>query len=171
VTVFNLRTARIRSGEQFREVREVELAPLELGGQNYAPVPERPEATLLITRLSSGRLFELWFSVRLVGPCMRCLADAAVPLELALREYEATSTDGSEELATPYLEDDRLDLSAWARDAVALALPVQIVCREDCAGLCATCGADLNQGPCGCPPPEPDDRWARLEILREAQDL
>jgi len=51
---------------------------------------------------------------------MRCLADAAVPLELALREYEATSPRGSEELATPYLEDDRLDLSAWARDAVAL---------------------------------------------------
>ena len=167
MTVFNLRTARVRSGEQFLEVREVELARLELGGQTYAPVPERPEATLLITRLSSGLLFELSFSVRLVGPCMRCLADAAVPLELALREYEATSPRGSEELATPYLEDDRLDLSAWARDAVALALPVQIVCREDCAGLCATCGADLNVGACACPPPEPDSRWSKLAELRD----
>ena len=166
MTVFNLRTARIRSGEQFREVREVELAPLELGGQTYAPVLERPEATLLITRPSSGFLFELSFSVQFVGPCMRCLADAAVSLELALREYEATSPDGSEELVTPYLEDDRLDLSAWARDAVALALPVQIVCREDCAGLCATCGADLNVGACACPPPEPDNRWAKLAELK-----
>jgi len=85
----------------------------------------------------------------------------------ALREYEATSPRGSEELATPYLEDDRLDLSAWARDAVALALPVQIVCREDCAGLCATCGADLNLGACACPPPEPGDRWAKLAELRD----
>jgi len=167
VTVFNLRTARIRSGEQFREVREVELDTLELGGQTYVPVPERPEATLVITRMSSGLLFELSFSVQLAGPCMRCLGDTAVPLLLALREYEATSADGSEELTTPYLKDNRLDLSAWARDAVALALPVQIVCREDCPGLCATCGADLNVGACSCPPPEPDNRWAALAELRD----
>lgn len=167
MTVFNLRTARIRSGEQFREVREIELAPLELGGQIYAAVPERPEATLLITRMSSGLLFELSFSVRLVGPCMRCLEEAAVALQLELREYEATSADRPEELASVYLEDDRLDLSAWARDAAAVALPVQIVCREDCAGLCATCGAELNQGPCECPPPEPEDRWAKLAELRD----
>ena len=167
MTVFNLRTARIRSGEQFQDVRDVELEPLELGGQTYAPAPERPEATLLVTRMSSGLLFELSFSARLVGPCMRCLADAGVPLELELREYQATSSGNLEELATPYLEDDRLDLSAWARDAVALALPAQILCREECAGLCATCGADLNLGPCGCPLPGPGDRWTKLAELRD----
>ena len=50
MTIFNLRTARLRSGEQFRDVREVELDPLELGGQRYVPVPEQPD------RSSSARL-------------------------------------------------------------------------------------------------------------------
>ena len=167
MTIFNLRTARLRSGEQFRDAREVELEPLELGGQTYLPVPERAGAVLAITRTSSGLLFELCFSTRLHGPCVRCLADAVVALDLDLREYQATSPEGAEELQTPYVEGERLDLSAWARDAVALALPDQIVCREDCAGLCATCGADLNRGSCACPPPEPGDRWAKLAELRD----
>ena len=167
MTIFNLRTARLRSGERFRDARGVELEPLELGGQTYLPVPAQGEATLVITRTSSGLLFELSFSTRLHGPCMRCLADAVIPLDLRLREYQAMRPDGSEELQTPYVDGDRLDLSAWARDAVALTLPDQIVCREDCAGLCATCGADLNRGACACPPPEPDSRWAKLAELRD----
>ena len=46
MTTFNLRTIRLQSGEQFRDVKEVELEPLELGGQRYVPIPEKPEAAL-----------------------------------------------------------------------------------------------------------------------------
>ena len=63
-----------------------------------------------------------------------------------LREYQATKPE-SEEEQTEYLEDDRLDLSAWAHDAIALALPDKILCRLDCAGLCPVCGKDLNAEP------------------------
>lgn len=171
MTSLNLRTVKLRSGEQFRDVLAVELEPLELAGQRYLPVPERPEAVLTISRLSSGLLFELALETRLMGPCMRCLEEAAVAVVLDVREYQATSPGESEELTTPYLADDRLDVSAWGRDAVVLALPDQILCREDCAGLCASCGANLNREPCRCPPPEPDTRWSKLEILREARDL
>ncbi|MGH3058346.1 MAG: hypothetical protein ACRDPP_08900, partial [Gaiellaceae bacterium] len=73
MTIFNLRTARLRSGEQFRDVREIELDPLELGGQRYVPVPEQPEAAFALTQTSSGLLLELELDVRLVGPCFRCL--------------------------------------------------------------------------------------------------
>jgi len=167
VTTLSLRTVRLRSGEQFRDVREVELEPLELGGQRYVPVPERPEAELKITRLSSGFLFELRLEVRMHGPCMRCLDDAVAPVRVSAREYQATSPGGSEELTTPYLEQDRLDLSAWARDVVALSLPERILCKADCAGLCPSCGADLNRGACACPPSEPDSRWSKLAELRD----
>jgi uncharacterized protein len=104
--------------------------------------------------------------VRLHGPCVRCLTDAVVDETLWLSEYQATSPD-SDELTTPYLEDDRLDLSAWARDALILALPDKILCRPDCAGLCPVCGRDLNTEPHTHEEEEGDPRWAALQQLRE----
>jgi uncharacterized protein len=70
-------------------------------------------------------------------------------------------------LRSPYVHDDQVDLSAWARDALALALPEQILCREDCAGLCAVCGRDLNAEPHEHDEERLDSRWAALEELRE----
>jgi uncharacterized protein len=166
VTLFNLRTARLRSGEEFRDTLPVKLEPLELGGQHYLPAPESPEAELVIGRATSGTLFRLSFDTSLVGPCVRCLGDAVIRTRVDAIEYQAQSPD-SEELRTPYLVDDRLDLSAWARDAIVLSLPDKILCREDCAGLCAGCGANLNQEPCTCPPPEPEARFAKLAELRD----
>jgi uncharacterized protein len=60
-----------------------------------------------------------------------------------------------------------LELRAWARDALALALPAQVLCRPECRGLCAICGADLNEaGPEHDHEREPDPRWAKLSQLR-----
>jgi len=167
MTVFNIRTARLQSGDQFRDVKEVDLEPLELGGQRYVPIPESPEAALTLTRLSSGLMLELEFGVRLVGPCVRCLGDAGLDVAVDDRQYQATDPEDDEELRTPYLEDDRLDLSAWARDAVALALPDQILCRAACAGLCPVCGRDLNVEPHEHEDEGGDDRWAKLAELRD----
>ncbi|HUK94759.1 MAG TPA: DUF177 domain-containing protein [Gaiellaceae bacterium] len=166
MTTFNLRTLKLRSGEQFSEEREIRLEPLELGGQRYLPVPETVPAQLTITRASTGTVFELAFHVRLHGPCMRCLDDAALDLPISVREYEAVSPESDEELRTPYLENDRLDLSAWAHDALALALPDKILCRPDCAGLCPVCGKNLNQEPHDHGEPETDSRWAALADLK-----
>jgi uncharacterized protein len=97
---------------------------------------------------------------------VRCLADAVVEETLALREYQATSPD-TEELTTPYLVDDRLDLSAWARDSLILALPDKILCRPDCAGLCPVCGKDLNREPHEHGEESGDPRWAALSELKD----
>jgi uncharacterized protein len=167
VTTFNLRTVRLQSGDQFRDVKEVELEPLELGGQRYVPIPEKPDAALILTRMSSGLMLELELEVRMVGPCMRCLTDAAVPLQLSGREYQATSPGESDELTTPYVHEDNLDLSAWARDIVALALPDKILCREDCAGLCALCGKSLAAEPHEHEEAAGDPRWDKLAELKD----
>ena len=167
MTTFNLRNARLRPGEQFRDVLEVDLEPLELGGQRYVPVPERPEAVLTLTRTSSGLVLELELEARILGPCVRCLADAGLDVRVAAREYQASSPGESDELTTPYIEDTRLDLSAWAHDAVALALPDKILCREDCAGLCPVCGKDLNREPHEHEGEEADPRWAALAELKD----
>ena len=166
MTTFDLRRLKLRSGEQFRDEQEITLEPLELGAQRYLPVPEKVPAELTITRASSGTVFELGFHVRLHGPCFRCLEDAVLDLPISTREYQATSAD-DEELLTPYVENDRLDLSAWARDALALELPDKILCKGDCAGLCPNCGKNLNREPHDHGEPEPDSRWSALAELRD----
>jgi uncharacterized protein len=167
VTTFNLRQVKLRSGEQFRDEKEVELEPLELAGQRYVPVPEKVPAELTITRASTGWVFELRFRVRLHGPCFRCLEDAVLDVPISTREYQAGDADASEELRSPYVADDKLDLSAWARDAVALALPDKILCRPDCAGLCAVCGQNLNEHPHEHDEQPADERWSALAELRD----
>ena len=124
-------------------------------------------AELVITKASTGSLFELRFAVRLHGPCFRCLDDAVLDLQIDAREYQATSPGESEELRTPYVVDDKLDLGAWSRDAVALALPDKILCRADCAGLCPVCGKNLNVEPHVHEEEPADSRWAALEQLRD----
>jgi uncharacterized protein len=165
MTVFDLRNIRVRSGEEHREAVEIAISPVELGGERYVAVPERVPAELSVTRASTGVVLRLRLSVRLHGPCVRCLTDAVVEESLDLREYQATSPD-SDELTTPYLTDDRLDLSAWARDALILALPDKILCRPDCAGLCPECGRDLNAEPHVHEEEEADPRWAALQQLK-----
>ena len=96
---------------------------------------------------------------------MRCLEDAADQLSIDAREVDQPG--GGEELSSPYLDEEQLDVSGWARDALALALPAQIVCREDCLGLCAVCGENLNEaGPEHAHEREPDPRWAALRELK-----
>ena len=168
MTQFNLRQLRLRSGEHFRDEQEIALEPLEFGGQRYLPVPERVLAELAISRASTGTVFEVRFRGRLHGPCQRCLTDAVIERAISAREYHATSPGASEELRTPYVADDRLDLSAWARDALVLALPEQLLCRPDCAGLCPVCGKDLNVEPHEHEDEQVDPRWAVLAELRDS---
>jgi uncharacterized protein len=168
MTTFDLRKLRLRSGDQARESVEIELEPLVLGGQSYDPQPNPAPAELSVTRASSGTVLELAFDVSLEGPCFRCLQDAELALQLRLREYEATKPESDDE-RTEYLDDDRLDLSAWAHDSIALALPEKILCRDDCAGLCPECGKDLNLEPHEHVEERVDARWAALEALRESE--
>jgi uncharacterized protein len=163
----DLRTLRLRPGEEHRDEIETELEPYELGGQRYLPATEHVPAELVVTRASTGTVFELRLRARLHGPCYRCLADAVLDLPISAREYQATAPDGDEELRTPYLDNDRLNLSAWAHDALALDLPDKILCRADCAGLCPVCGKNLNAEPHEHDEHESDPRWAALAELKD----
>ena len=167
MTSFSLRQVKLRPGEQHREEVEVELAPLNYGGQRYLPVPETVPAALEITRANTGTVFSLAFTARLHGPCYRCLGDAVLELPIKAREYQDERPGEDEELRTEYVDGNLLDLSSWARDAIALALPDKILCRPDCAGLCGVCGKNLNDEPHEHEEERADPRWAALEALRE----
>jgi uncharacterized protein len=166
MTSFSLRQVKLRPGEQHREELEVELSSLNYGGQRYLPVPEKVPAALEITRAVTGTVFSLAFTVRLHGPCYRCLGDAVLELPIHAREYEDERSD-DEELKTEYVSENMLDVSGWARDAIALALPDKILCRDDCAGLCGVCGKNLNEEPHTHEIEQRDPRWAALEALRD----
>ena len=163
----NLRHIKLRSGEEYRDEIELELEPFELGGERYLPVPDKVPAELAITKASTGTVLELGFTARLHGPCYRCLGDAVLEVPIAAREYQATNPGESDELRTPYVVDDNLDLAGWARDALALALPDKILCRPECAGLCPVCGKNLNLEPHTHDEEPTDSRWSALEALRE----
>jgi uncharacterized protein len=167
VTVLNLRTIKLRSGEEHRDEQEIALEPLRLGGQRYLPVPDKVPAEVAVSKASMGTVFQLAFTGRLHGPCFRCLNETAVEESISAREYQANNPEGSEELQTPYLENGKLDLSAWARDALVLALPDKILCRPDCAGLCPDCGKDLNLEWHTHDETQPDPRWAGLAEIRD----
>ena len=167
MTRFPLRLLRLRPGEVHHDAVEIQLEPFELGGLRYLPVPHEVEAQLTVAQATTGLDIRLAFDVRLHGPCMRCLADAVVDVSIDAREYHANEPGDSAELRSEYVVDDQLDLSAWARDAIALALPDQILHAPDCAGLCPVCGKDLNKEPHTHPDDTPDPRWSALEELRE----
>jgi uncharacterized protein len=145
----------------------VETEPFHFAGQRYDTVPATVPVELGVSQASGAMVLDLRFDAKLSGPCMRCLAHAEIPIAVAAREVHDLDGAGVEELRSEYVTDGRLDLGTWVRDAVALALPEQILCRPECAGLCPVCGKDLNVEPHEHVEHEPDPRWAALESLRD----
>jgi uncharacterized protein len=166
MTTFNLRQARLRSGEQLREDVEIEIEPLLLAGQEYEPEPPVVTGHLTITKATTGTVYELSFRAGLRGPCFRCLRDTVVEESVDAREYQATNPGGDPELVSEYVQGDELDLTAWARDAFVLQLPDKILHAPDCAGLCPVCGKDLNEEPHTHDELAADPRWSALDELR-----
>jgi uncharacterized protein len=119
----------------------VRVEPLKLAGQPYA-VDDGVETTLDVSRTVSGYALRLRFAASVTGACMRCV-EAATPV-ISVDAREVDQPGDAEELHSPYVDGGLLDLAAWARDALVLAMPAQILCREDCEGLCAVCGERLE---------------------------
>ncbi len=168
-TTFDLSAAGLETGASAEFELELLLPPLQLAGREYRFVPDRVKARLSLVLLEAGYAVSLSFSFLLTGPGWRCLGPAEVALEVTAEEFiagGAMGDAGDEEIPTPYLDGNLLDLSAWARDVAAENLPAKLLCRQDCRGLCSQCGADLNAGQCDCRPPA-DPRWEKLRQWRD----
>lgn len=154
------------SGEGRRLELNIAIDPFSFGGEAYPVLPALVAARLDISRTTGdGYALRLRFEATIAGPCMRCLEPAAPTFEVDAREV--SQPGGTDDLSSPYVQDGILDLRGWARDALALVLPTTLLCRPDCAGLCAECGATLNEaGPEHAHEREPDPRWAKLSEIR-----
>jgi uncharacterized protein len=154
----------LSSGEGANLTPRIAIDAVELGGQRYTTPGAVVDARLDLSRTTSGYALRLRYGIALGGPCMRCLEDASRTLSIDAREVDQPG--GGEDLRSPYLDGDELDLRSWARDALVLALPTRILCSADCRGLCGVCGANLNEDPEHAHEREPDPRWAKLSELK-----
>ena len=107
--------------------------------------------------------------------CTRCLTPVKRDLKIVFEvdfvgkelfpESKETHLENSD-LDTDLLDSNEIDLSQVAREQILLNLPEQNLCREDCKGICPTCGKDLNEADCNCGDDEIDPRWAALKDLK-----
>jgi uncharacterized protein len=107
-------------------------------------------------------------------PCSRCVEPyrlpVAAPFDLRYLPASEASSDAErevddEDLETSYYEHDAIDLNVLLREQFYLALPMKPLCRDECRGLCAQCGTNLNTGTCDCAPVWEDPRLAPLKGL------
>jgi len=149
----------------------VDVARLDTGGERYrgelpAEILELAESEIL-TPLG-GVAYDLF--VQLLGHELLVRGTLRQRLKclcvLCATDFETEATDG-EFTAVVKISDetDFLDLTEEVREAIIIALPGYPVCREDCKGLCMTCGTDLNTAVCKCREAGRDNRWVALDTL------
>ena len=125
-------------------------------------------------RLSSAGPSRFYFSGRLTGgaeaPCRRCLTDVGVDIDEEAHFIFSSEGDDSTDDPDVYPFDPTavtLDLRPAVREHWLLSVPGFVLCREDCRGLCASCGTDLNTESCDCAPVATESRWDALRAIRD----
>jgi len=168
----------------FREEFQPDVIDLGPDLRQRAPLRTSGCATLIEEHYGHKGVVQ---DIRLVGSlatqievsCARCLEpvtrDVARSFDLLYRPLgidagheELSVTDAEAEIG--YYIGDGLLLEDVLREQLLLAVPIKIVCREDCRGLCPSCGCNLNVEKCACTAPLPDPRWAALQELKDLKD-
>ncbi len=124
-----------------------------------------------LIRTQRGILVQGHLETEATLTCSRCLSTFVCPLAFTISEEYLPVIDiiAGTPLPPPndpgsFTIDDRhiLDLTEAVRQYSVLATPMKPLCHEECAGLCPTCGQNLNDGNCGCPKETVDERWSSL---------
>ncbi len=148
---FDLRSLRFGAGSETWRNLPVEVAPFVFGGLEYVVPGGAVELELLAARVGDRLTLTASVETELDGPCQRCLEPAHVSVVARSLDYvrhgDSEIDAQAEDEEVGYAANFSVDVERWARDLIADALPLQLLCREECAGLCPVCGADLNADP------------------------
>ena len=110
---------------------------------------------------------QLSCKVSYVGACDRCLKETVKNYTTEINRVIVVSLENEENDDIAVVPDMQLNLEDFCYPDIVMSLPTKLLCREDCKGLCPTCGKDLNDGDCGCQVKEIDPRLAALaELLK-----
>lgn len=136
------------------------------------PVTGKSDVSLTFTNIGTGRiLLEGEMSLKLDIPCDRCLQSVEVPVGVSFaHEIAAPSEENvqSEEEEQCFMSGYELDVDALMNNEILINMPVKVLCREDCKGICMVCGKNLNEGECGCDTFVPDPRMAAIKDIFNA---
>ncbi len=150
--------------------KEIPYEPTEFcySGVNY-PFLEKKPVQLTITNLGARKVkIELEGEVVLSMPCDRCLREVAVSIPLSSErevDFSGSDSEGAAELdETSFIDGYDLDVDAFVCEEILLGFPMKVLCQEDCKGICKVCGANLNEGECGCDRTELDPR---MSVIRD----
>ena len=147
---FDLRSLRFGAESETWRRLPVEVAPFVFGGLEYAVPGGVVELDLNAARVGDRLTLTASLESELEGPCQRCLEPARVAVSaqgLDFVRHGDSETGGDDDEQEGYAAHFFVDVERWARDLLADALPPQLLCRDDCAGLCPVCGVDLNAEP------------------------
>ncbi|OUO95026.1 DUF177 domain-containing protein [Cloacibacillus sp. An23] len=154
--------------------------PIDYWDQIYTPLSELKVRVTAFR--SEGRVVaEVAVETEVEAPCARCLEPArsrvkgdlryifSLRRDEQLREKNEGAQDGDEEIILLDSWEDEIDLAQMVWETFITALPPAILCSPDCRGLCPTCGANLNEGPCSCKTEGGDPRFEVLRKFMENQ--
>jgi uncharacterized protein len=151
------------------EYRDVIVdAPVPDVATALAHIDQKPvHAELRLESVVEGVLVTGPVRAPMVLECARCLEEFSSVLSVNVCELFAGPGHAADDDDAYSVDTDEIDLEPMLRDALALEMPLNPLCRSDCKGYCPHCGADLNAGTCDCRDQEVDPRWADLAVLRE----
>lgn len=155
---------------------KLDVASYEVGEKEYR-LPEGIDYDIVLTNAGTGILATGLVRAHSVGTCDRCLEDAEFDIAGEIEEFylfeEPEDPEAYEDGYELVPEDRKLDISGALNDAVVMDTPFVVLCKEDCQGLCPTCGANLNEGPCSCAEEaetswvdDPENPFAALKNLK-----
>jgi len=153
------------------------LAEMVAGGECQFPVPIK--AALKASRVGDMIEIDGYIETSVRLPCSRCLQSFETPLKSrfaltymrrATNVQEGTETRevelNAEDMGIVYFEGEKIDLKDTIQEQVVMEFPLRALCKQDCKGLCPTCGADLNEYPCDCERRSSPGKFAVLKSLK-----
>lgn len=164
----DVRQLSLRSGERVERRVQVQIDPITFGGLPYDTLVEGDAATVSVARMTGGFLITVEMAAQVYGPCSRCLREVVLAVKAEQEEFVPQDPSNWEaEDLSPFIEDLVVDVSGIGREALVLALPLKVLCKDECSGLCPACGLDLNEGRCDCETESLDPRWEKLRGLSD----
>jgi len=161
-------------GEMIERHMQIDAPPDMAVGMIGVPEGSPVDMELTCQSAGDGVLVQGVATVQLKGQCARCLSTFTKSGSFDLQELyfypgKGPVDEDFEEEEALFVVDDCVDLDPILRAAVVLGLPFSPLCRDDCAGLCPTCGTDLNAHPDHAHEAPIDARWAKLKDISGSQ--
>lgn len=169
--LINLTDVFTSEGKDRRESLVYEKDSFSYMGNDYK-IREKSPIDMIFSNIGTGKaLIKGEVKLVLEIPCDRCLKTVEVPLEVNF-EQEVASPDGrsqeEEQDEQDFMLGCELDVEAFVNSEILINMPVKVLCKPDCKGICKQCGHDLNEGDCGCDTFVPDPRMAAIKDIFNA---